>query len=160
MNYTLRIADKKDSVFLAKARIDFLGLLGYEISQEEYKNVLNLLIKQIKEKINKTLVCVLAEYNNQVIGTAYMTIEERLYHPETPNGIQANIVNVYTKESFRGQGIASAMVKKLMECSKDYNIEKLTLDATKMGESVYRGLGFSSEKDPILPTPMYFYTNK
>ena len=129
--------------------------MGYEIKEEEYNKVLSDLTEQIKRKLGSSLVCVIAEYEDTVIGTAYMTIDEVLYHPYTPKGYTANIVNVYTDNDYRGNGIATAMMKKLIEYGKENGIEKLTLDATDIGQPIYRKLGFVSDVDPILPTPMY-----
>lgn len=155
MNYIVRLAEKNESEFLAKERIKFLRSLGYEIKEDEYDKVLSDLTEQIKRKLGSSLVCVIAEYENTVIGTAYMTIDEVLYHPSTPKGYTANIVNVYTDNDYRGNGIATAMMKRLIDYGKENGIEKLTLDATDIGQPIYRKLGFVSEVDPILPTPMY-----
>ena len=155
MEYIVRLAEKNESEFLAKERIKFLRSLGYEIKEEEYNKVLSDLTEQIKRKLGSSLVCVIAEYEDTVIGTAYMTIDEVLYHPYTPKGYTANIVNVYTDNDYRGNGIATAMMKKLIEYGKENGIEKLTLDATDIGQPIYRKLGFVSDVDPILPTPMY-----
>ncbi|WP_100065349.1 GNAT family N-acetyltransferase [Miniphocaeibacter massiliensis] len=155
MEYSIRIAEVKDSGFLTEYRIKFLKLLGYEIPENK-EEVYKKLKAQIERKLNDTLICIIAESNNRIVGTAYMTLEERLYHPEAANGKIANIVNVHTEEECRGNGIASKMIEKLIEKSKELGIEKITLDATAKGEPVYRKIGFKSKVDPILPTAMYY----
>ncbi len=156
MDYNIRVADVKDAEFLAKYRIEFIRLLGYDVPKKDEEEIFKNLKLQIERKINKSLICIIAEANGEVAGTAYMTIEEGLYHPDTPEGITGHIVNVHTEDKFRGNGVASGMIKKLIECSKEKGIEKITLDATVMGEPIYRKLGFKSDIDPILPTAMYY----
>ena len=61
---------------------------------------------------------------------------------EHQTGKRAYIVNVYTKNDFRKQGIASTLVYMLTEQAKEKGVTEITVDATKEGEGLYYKSGF------------------
>ncbi|MBL4953713.1 GNAT family N-acetyltransferase [Neobacillus sp. OS1-32] len=58
------------------------------------------------------------------------------------SGKKAYITNMYTKKSYRGQGIATSLLSKLVEEAKNAGITKIWLGASKMGRPVYKKFGF------------------
>lgn len=58
------------------------------------------------------------------------------------SGKKAYISNMYTKEKYRGQGIATKLLSKLVEEAKNEGITKIWLGASKMGRPVYKKFGF------------------
>ncbi|MED4205468.1 GNAT family N-acetyltransferase [Neobacillus mesonae] len=58
------------------------------------------------------------------------------------SGKKAYITNMYTKENYRGQGIATKLLLKLVEEAKTAGITKVWLGASKMGRPVYKKFGF------------------
>lgn len=59
-----------------------------------------------------------------------------------PAGKRAHIMNVYTKEAYRRQGIAKKLVEMLMSEAKEKGVTHISLEATDMGRPLYEGLGF------------------
>ncbi|WP_251551604.1 GNAT family N-acetyltransferase [Neobacillus muris] len=64
-------------------------------------------------------------------------------------GKRAYITNMYTHENFRGQGIATHLLKKLVEESKEAGVTKMWLGASNLGRPVYQKFGFK-ETDEYL----------
>lgn len=58
------------------------------------------------------------------------------------SGKRAYIANMYTKEDYRGQGIAGQLLTKLISEVKELGISKVMLLASTMGKPVYRKFGF------------------
>jgi GNAT superfamily N-acetyltransferase len=54
----------------------------------------------------------------------------------------AYITNMYTKENYRGQGIATNLLTKLVDEAKASSISKIWLGASKLGRPVYKKFGF------------------
>ena len=58
------------------------------------------------------------------------------------SGKKAYITNIYTKQNYRGQGIATNLLEKLVDEVKTLGISKIWLGASKMGRPVYKKFGF------------------
>ena len=59
-----------------------------------------------------------------------------------PSGIRAYITNIYTAPAYRGQGIASDLLNRLIEEARGRNVHGIFLSASKMGKIVYSRFGF------------------
>lgn len=86
---------------------------------------------------------VVAEDGEKVVGCAsisYITIMPTYNHP---TGRRAHLMNVYTNEAYRRQGIARKMVSQLIDEAKKRGCTEISLDATLAGRFVYKTLGFT-----------------
>lgn len=59
-----------------------------------------------------------------------------------PTGKRAHIMNVYTAEGYRGQGIARRLMQILHEEAAQRGVTEITLDATDEGRKLYTTLGY------------------
>ena len=57
-------------------------------------------------------------------------------------GKRAHIMNVYTIERCRRQGIAKRLVEMLMDEAREKGVTHISLDATDMGRLLYESLGY------------------
>lgn len=58
------------------------------------------------------------------------------------SGMKGYITNMYTAPEYRGRGIATLLLDKLVEEARARKVEKLWLGASKMGRPVYMRYGF------------------
>lgn len=58
------------------------------------------------------------------------------------SGKKGYICNMYTNENYRGQGIATQLLDKLVEEAKQLGVTRIWLGASKMGMPVYKKFGF------------------
>lgn len=65
-------------------------------------------------------------------------------------GIEAYIANMYTEENYRGQGIATNILARLVEEVRNRNISKIWLETTEMGKPVYKKFGFIESNDYLV----------
>lgn len=65
------------------------------------------------------------------------------------SGKRAYIANIYTKDEYRGRGLATKILTKLVEESKTLGISRVWLEASEMGRPVYLKFGFK-EKNKFL----------
>lgn len=88
-------------------------------------------------------ITVLAFDGSEAIGCATMCYINVMPTYDHPNGKRAHLMNVYVKEKYRRNGIASNMCKMLIDASKQLQITNISLDATEIGKPLYKSLGFS-----------------
>ena len=56
-------------------------------------------------------------------------------------------MNMYVRPAFRHEGIATAILEHLVGESRDRNCNKIYLETTDMGRSVYASIGFRDMND-------------
>ena len=89
-----------------------------------------------------SLVEWVAEENGTIIATAAIVFYEFPPTYTNKSGIKVYITNMYTAPAYRGRGIATSLLDKLIAEAKARNVEKLWLGASKMGRPVYLKYGF------------------
>lgn len=148
MNYhgefEFREAQTADLDLLVKLRIEFL------INNWGPQSVENIQVlqKHLKEHFNhafkeNTLIGILVETNQIVVGVGMLSISERPGTFTNPSGKTGYILNMYTRNEFRKKGIARQIFKKLISLGKDRGISAFELHATKDGYPLYIQEGFN-----------------
>jgi len=89
-----------------------------------------------------SLVEWIVEDNDEIIATGAIVFYEFPPTYTNKSGKKADITNMYTKESYRGQGIATKLLTKLVAEAKTAGIIKIWLGASKLGRPVYKKFGF------------------
>lgn len=89
------------------------------------------------------------EDNEEIIATGAIVFYEFPPTYTNKSGKKAYITNMYTKESYRGQGIATKLLTKLVAEAKTAGIIKIWLGASNLGRPVYKKFGFK-EADELL----------
>ncbi|MFB5189815.1 GNAT family N-acetyltransferase [Alicyclobacillus fastidiosus] len=63
------------------------------------------------------------------------------------SGKKGYITNMYTEKTYRGQGIATKLLTKLVDEAKNLGITKIWLGASKLGRPVYQKFGFKETNE-------------
>ena len=108
-------------------------------------------INMWREKIlklynNEHSYLLVAEVDNKVVSTVYLTIIENLTHNLRSFGV---IENVVTHIDYRNKGYASALLAEATNIAKEYNCYKVFLETGSNKESTlnfYRNNGFELDK--------------
>ncbi|MCU9601949.1 GNAT family N-acetyltransferase [Pallidibacillus thermolactis] len=89
-----------------------------------------------------SIIQYLVEDSGEIIATGAVIFYE--FPPSFTNisGIRAYIANMYTKDEYRGQGLAKKILNKLIEEVKAKGLTKIFLQASEMGRPVYKKVGF------------------
>lgn len=89
-----------------------------------------------------TLIQWLVEDKEEIIACGAVVFYE--FPPSYANktGKKAYIANMYTNENYRGKGIATKLLTRLVEEVRISGISKIWLEASKMGRPVYKKFGF------------------
>ena len=75
------------------------------------------------------------------------------------NGKIGTVLNVFTVEDFRRQGIAKKLTEKLIEDASYINLDYIEPNSTKEGYELYNKLGFKEIKTNYVPMK-YDFNNK
>lgn len=85
---------------------------------------------------------VVEQEHGKIIATGAIVIYEFPPTYTNSSGRKAYVTNMYTEEAFRGKGIATNLLKKLVEEARERDIKKMWLGASKLGRPVYKKFGF------------------
>ena len=85
-----------------------------------------------------------AEVENQIVATSGLVFFTRPPYNGNSSGLEAYVMNVYTVPIWRGQGIATALLREIISFVKETEAKRIWLHASKDGKPLYEKLGFVS----------------
>ncbi|MBO0960903.1 GNAT family N-acetyltransferase [Neobacillus sp. MM2021_6] len=101
-----------------------------------------------KNKLSdSSLIQWLVEENEEIIACGAIIVYEFPPSYTNKSGKKAYVTNMYTNEKYRGQGIATKLLTKLVEEAKNLDIRKIWLGASKLGRPVYKKYGFKESDE-------------
>lgn len=110
-----------------------------ELSAEFIENTLNYL----KENIGRDdFLAWLAFDNDEIKSIVVMSIYKVLPTVTNISGKHGLILNVWTHEDYRRQGLAYMLLKNIISQAKAKGVDRVSLKATDMGRLVYEKIGF------------------
>ena len=161
------LADKSDIPQLTQLRIDFLKVDHPDMSEETEKTLKANITTFFEKHLNKDSVVFIARDDSEgatpagphgkIVSTAILNIIEKPANPSYIHGRVGEVNSVYTIPEYRRRGIALQIIKNLMEYSKENQIDRVDLKATKIGAPVYLKAGFEITEDTH--TNMHFANN-
>ncbi len=86
----------------------------------------------------------MAEVDSQIVVTSALVFFQRPPYSANLSGLEAYIMNVYTVPMWRGQGIATALLKEIISFVRTTEAKRLWLHATEDGKHIYEKFGFVS----------------
>lgn len=90
-------------------------------------------------------VAYVAEGEDGIVATSGLTMYRTAPHAGNLGGVNAYILNMYTVPQWRGQGLASALLKRLVEHARACGATRVSLRATEAGRPVYERFGFAGD---------------
>ena len=85
----------------------------------------------------------------EIAGCGAICFYRTMPSPDSPNGLCATIMNMYTRSAYRRRGIASQIVERLIDEAHKRVVTRIALETTALGESVYRRFGFKTNRDGL-----------
>lgn len=87
-------------------------------------------------------VALIADIDGAGAGCGAICFQNELPSPDNPSGRCAYIMNIYVREPYRGNGIATAIVRHLISVAGKHNCGKIYLESTREGLHLYSRIGF------------------
>jgi len=138
--------------YLKKFSIENIGNNIANLTDDNLHQLVNVLeqltdvdiddIKEIREhiaNIDKNTHIYVVKYEDKIIGTGTVLIEDKIIHKF---GKVAHIEDVVIDRKYRGNGLATKLINKMIDISKDHKCYKILLDASNDVRPFYEKLGF------------------
>ncbi|MGJ7541550.1 GNAT family N-acetyltransferase [Variovorax sp. LT1R16] len=71
----------------------------------------------------------------------------------SPSGTRARVVNVFTESAWRRQGLARALVGRVLAACSDLDVQVFSVAASADGAELYRSLGFKPYPNEMILRP-------
>ena len=88
-----------------------------------------------------------AQADGQLAGCGGICLYQEMPSPDNPSGKCGYLMNIYTREPFRHQGIAQKVCTWLIQQGKSWGAEKIYLETSACGRGLYQSLGFKDMQD-------------
>jgi ribosomal protein S18 acetylase RimI-like enzyme len=144
----IRKAGLNDIDTLIEMRIGYLTA-DHGLTPDTQKLIYPQLLDYFTKHIGGGFIAALAEIDGNTVSTAYLVISEMPANPYFVNGIIGTMLNVFTLPDFRRRGIATQVIRFLIEEAKLHRVSRIDLSASPEGRPLYRSLGFT---EPDLQT--------
>ena len=145
----IRKATMADIDLLIKLRMDFIADSSMPSIEENVRTQIgSQLADYYAEHIEDgTFIAVLAETENTVACVAFLTVTQMPANPYTITGRLGTVLNVFTYPACRRQGIATKVMKRILQEAKKAKVSLVRLSATKAGQPLYESLGFTPSSE-------------
>ncbi len=141
-------AGKGDIEALMAVRLEMLRIVNDMADGEAFDE---LLVASAREYfLTGDQTTLLAKEGDKLVGCAsisYITVMPTYDHP---TGKRACLMNVYTNQAYRRQGIAKQMILRLIDEAKERGCTEISLDATEAGRPLYASLGFCENREGMV----------
>jgi GNAT superfamily N-acetyltransferase len=143
--FNLRQANLQDLETLIQLRLELLREVGNIKADCDTTNLAQAIRKYLGEKIpSGEFLAWVAEVDSQIVATSGLVFFQRPPSNGNLSGIEGYVMNVYTIPMWRGQGIATAVLKEIITFVKTTEAKRLCLYATEDGKRLYEKLGLIS----------------
>lgn len=138
-----RVAQKSELSNLVKSRFEMMRTVNhlsqdYVFEEEVIENTKKAFLEVDQDTV-------LAVDGDTVVGCATACYHSILPTFTNPTGKRAYILNVYTHQAYRCQGIGTKMIEMLIALCRQNGVYDIGLDASPMGFPVYTKLGFCEQ---------------
>ena len=136
------IADLNDIPELVRLRILYMIDDFGSVTDEEREGMEKQLPGYFERELGKKLIAFVARAEGRLVAAAYLLIIEKPANPFFLNGLDTEVLSVYTEEGYRGRGICSQLMKNMIDYAREHKISRIDLVATDEGYPIYKKLGF------------------
>lgn len=140
-------ATNDDIELLMSSRLEMLKVVNNLSDDYQFSEELVTYSKEYFEKGDQTTVLALNEANGNVIGCATLCYMEMMPTFSHPTGKRAHLMNVYTNQDYRRQGVAMKMMEMLIAEARNRGVTEISLDATETGRPLYEKCGFKKSDE-------------
>ena len=139
----MRLAVPEDAEALAEARVKQLLDEGSEMRYDTRADMADYFRRRIADG---GYLAWIAEADGRLIATAAVLLQEYPPSIDWHGERRGYVTGVYTVPEWRGRGLASELVGRIVEEARARGLGNLWLLASREGRGVYERLGFRDER--------------
>ncbi len=142
-SFQIRQAGPADLPVVLEFRMGMMAdLFGAEMPPGDAEALRDANASWLAEHMGRDFAVWLAEVDGRPAGSAAV-----LWFPHppgllSPGGLEAYVLNVYTKPEFRRLGIARALMATVVEAARAGGVNRIWLRASSEGRPLYEEIGF------------------
>ena len=136
------IANLNDIQELVRLRILYMIDDFGSITDEEKEGMEKQLPGYFERELGKKLIAFVARAEGRLVAAAYLLIIEKPANPFFLNGLDAEVLSVYTEEGYRGRGICTKLMQNMIDYAAELGLSRIDLVATDEGYPIYKKLGY------------------
>lgn len=148
--WTIRRATARDIEELVRLRLAMMAeTAGYSGEQAETSRDSELADAN-RAYMRETMpagefVAYVAESDGKIVATSGLRMYRMAPHTGNLEGIGAYVLNMYTVPRWRGRGLASALLERVVQHAREAGAKSVSLRASAAGRPVYERYGFASD---------------
>lgn len=150
-------AEEKDLQELVRLRLAYLEEDFGSLSDEQRGQVEETLPDYLRRRLNRELLVYTAR-EEEICACVWLLAVEKPASPAFPSGRTGFVMNVYTAPHCRRQGVATRLLRMMLEEAREMGMDVVELKATDAGYPVYRKIGFTDT--PMSHRPMTYRWEK
>ncbi len=136
-------AEPGDIETLVRMRIALLQEVGNLSSESDAKDISGAIQRYFAEELPaERYVGFIARVGGQAVGCGGLTFYVRPPYKSNASGREAYLMGMYTAPDWRGKGVGSALLTKLLEFAKARGVARVWLHSEPGARSLYRREGF------------------
>lgn len=136
----IRRANFRDIDMLTENRLEFVCSIRNIEKIEEFRTKTREYLQKHLE--NDSLISFIAVDEGKIVSSCILCVYETLPTPSCLSGRTGLLLNVYTLDTYRRQGLAYKLISRIIEEAKKLGVGKINLDYTDAGYQLYKKLGF------------------
>jgi ribosomal protein S18 acetylase RimI-like enzyme len=138
MDWSIRKASLSDVDTITELRIELLTLAG-DVNEGNRSKVFSVNQSYFKEKLfNGGFSAWVAEVKGTVAAISGLVFFERPPQDKNVSGLEAYIMNMYTKPEYRGFGIARSLLEECITYFKSLGVGRIWLHSSQDGYQLYK----------------------
>lgn len=141
------IANLNDIQELVRLRILYMIDDNGSITDEARAGMEKQLPDYFERELGKKLIAFVARAEGRLVAAAYLLVIEKPASPFFLNGLDAEVLSVYTEEGYRGKGICTKLMKNMIAYAEELKINRIDLLATEDGYPIYKKVGFEEKNE-------------
>lgn len=148
----IRKAIEDDIEFLVKLRISQLIDEGYSIKDESKEMIFNEMRNYFQRNIKTDgYISYIAVDEEKIVATSGLCFYQLPPSFGNPSGKIAYLTSMYTIPAYRKRGLATNLIQKIIEISKELGYAIIRLHVSETAKPLYAKLGFrDTENDMVL----------
>ena len=149
---TYRMATLEDIDLLVAMRLRFLEMDRKENRNVDVYNTIrdNCYTYFRKALADNTCDAVLAETVGECVGTGILFYYDSVPSAFNVTGKNAYITGMYVEPDYRGRGIGTAILNKVVETALKKEYKVIMLNASDMGKPMYEKMGFTKSVNGMI----------
>ena len=149
-------AAKEDYAELIRLRLRNMDEDYGGVSDHERECMEKQLPDYFDRALGRDLIVFTAKDKGRIVSTAYLLIRDGPSSIFILNGLSGEVRGVYTLPEYRGQGIATQIMRNLVAYGRKRKLSKIQLESTEQGHSVYHNVGFADAEQTFVPMEIKF----